>query len=91
MPVIYGGNKVTYLSDEESKNYDFSSLMEQATTQENIIGQEDYSSLIQGNTETTVQTTKTIIENTQPIQVQDYSQISPVQELGFGEYQRTSY
>ena len=112
LPVIYGGKKVTYLSDEESKNYDFGSLMEQATTQEiqggedysaliqgqtenytqeNIIGQEDYSSLIQGNTETTVQTTKTIIENTQPIQVQDYSQISPVQELGFGEYQRTSY
>jgi len=176
LPLIFGGKKVTYLSDEEAKNYDFSGLMGQATTQEiqggedyssliqgqtenytqeiqgsedyssliqgetqintqeiqggedytsliqgqtenytqeiqggedytSLIqgqtetytqqdtshGQQDYSSLIQGNTETTVQTTQTVIENTPSIQVQDYSQISPIQDSVYGEYPTTTY
>ena len=130
LPVIFGGKKVTYLSAEESKNYDFGGLMGQAQeiqggedyssliqgqtenytqeiqgsedyntliqgqtenyTQQDILGQQDYSSLIQGNTETTFQTTQTVID-TQPIQVQDYSQINPIQDSAYGEYQKTTY
>ena len=130
LPVIFGGKKVTYLSAEESKNYDFGGLMGQAQeiqggedyssliqgqtenytqeiqggedyntliqgqtenyTQQDILGQQDYSSLIQGNTETTFQTTQTVID-TQPIQVQDYSLINPIQDSAYGEYQKTTY
>ena len=34
LPVIFGGKKVTYLNPEESKNFDFNSLIQQSDVQE---------------------------------------------------------
>ena len=34
LPVIFGGKKVTYLNQEESKNFDFNSLIQQSGVQE---------------------------------------------------------
>jgi hypothetical protein len=34
LPVIFGGKKVTYLNPEESKNFDFNSLIQQSGVQE---------------------------------------------------------
>ena len=98
---IQGGEDYSSLIQGQTENYtqeiqggeDYNTLIQGQTenyTQQDILGQQDYSSLIQGNTETTFQTTQTVID-TQPIQVQDYSLINPIQDSAYGEYQKTTY
>ena len=45
LPVIFGGKKVTYLNPEESKNFDFNSLIQQSGVQE-IYQTENYTQII---------------------------------------------
>ena len=74
LPVIFGGKKVTYLSEAEAKNYDFGNLFQQANTQE-VQGQDfNY---------TTTTTTQNVQEqgfNTQDILGQGFTQTTQVQE-----------
>ena len=75
LPVIFGGKKVTYLSEAEAKNYDFGSLFQQANTQE-VQGQNF-------NFTTTTTTTQNAQEqgfNTQDILGQGFTQTTQVQE-----------
>ena len=75
LPVIFGGKKVTYLSEAEAKNYDFGNLFQQANTQE-VQGQ-DF------NFTTTTTTTQNAQEqgfNTQDILGQGFTQTTQVQE-----------
>jgi hypothetical protein len=66
LPVIFGGKKVTYLNAEESKNFDFGNLFNQANAQE-----------VQGNDfnfgATTTTTTTTTTQNTQGVQGNDFN------------------
>ena len=75
LPVIFGGKKVTYLSEAEAKNYDFGNLFQQANTQE-VQGQ-DF------NFTTTTTTTQNVQDqgfNTQDILGQGFTQTTQVQE-----------
>ena len=70
LPLIFGGKKVTYLSEAESQNYDFGNLLQQGNVQE--IGQEyTNTQILQGQN-----------ISTQEVVGQDYTlpQITPVQD-----------
>jgi len=71
LPLIFGGKKVTYLSEAESQNYDFGSLLQQGNVQE--IGGQEYTNtqIIQGQN-----------ISTQDVVGQEYTlpQITPVQD-----------
>ena len=72
LPLIYGGKKVTYLSETEAHNFDFGNLLQQGNTQE-IVGQEytttTNTQIIQGQEYT----------NTQIIQGQEYTNTPIIQ------------
>ena len=72
LPLIYGGKKVTYLSEAEAQNFDFGNLLQQGNTQE-IVGQEytttTNTQIIQGQEYT----------NTQIIQGQEYTNTPIIQ------------
>ena len=104
LPLIYGGKKVTYLNEEESKNF-ISTIPQEYTTTTNQVYQtgaynennygENYTGTTNFDTaigSTTVQTTtETFGGNAQMIQ-NDYGQINPIeQSIGFGEYEKTNY
>ena len=74
LPVIFGGNKVTYLSEAEAKNYDFGNLFQQANTQE-VQGQD-----FNFTTTTTTQNVQDQGFNTQDILGQGFTQTTQVQE-----------
>ena len=74
LPVIFGGNKVTYLSEAEAKNYDFGNLFQQANTQE-VQGQD-----FNFTTTTTTQNAQETGFNTQDILGQGFTQTTQVQE-----------
>ena len=79
LPLIYAGKKVTYLSEAESQNYDFSSLLQQGATQE-IVGQEyTNTQVIQGANYSLPQITKVEDYEPQIGQTQDYTQVSQIQ------------
>ena len=71
LPLIFGGKKVTYLSEAESQNYDFGNLLQQGNVQE--IGGQEYTNtqILQGQN-----------ISTQEVVGQDYTlpQITPVQD-----------
>ena len=71
LPLIVAGKKVTYLSEAESQNYDFGSLLQQGNVQE--IGGQEYTNtqIIQGQN-----------ISTQDVVGQEYTlpQITPVQD-----------
>ena len=71
LPLIFGGKKVTYLSEAESRNYDFGSLLQQGNVEE--IGGQEYTNtqIIQGQN-----------ISTQDVVGQEYTlpQITPVQD-----------
>ena len=72
LPLIYGGKKVTYLSEAEAQNFDFGNLLQQGNTQE-IVGQEytttTNTQIMQGQEYT----------NTQIIQGQEYTNTPIIQ------------
>ena len=74
LPVIFGGKKVTYLSEAEAKNYDFGNLFQQANTQE-VQGQD-----FNFTTTTTTQNAQEQGFNTQDILGQGFTQTTQVQE-----------
>ncbi len=74
LPVIFGGKKVTYLSEAEAKNYDFGNLFQQANTQE-VQGQD-----FNFTTTTTTQNVQEQGFNTQDILGQGFTQTTQVQE-----------
>ena len=74
LPVIFGGKKVTYLSEAEAKNYDFGNLFQQANTQE-VQGQD-----FNFTTTTTTQNAQETGFNTQDILGQGFTQTTQVQE-----------
>ena len=74
LPVIFGGKKVTYLSEAEAKNYDFGNLFQQANTQE-VQGQD-----FNFTTTTTTQNVQDQGFNTQDILGQGFTQTTQVQE-----------
>ena len=74
LPVIFGGKKVTYLSEAEAKNYDFGDLFQQANTQE-VQGQD-----FNFTTTTTTQNVQDQGFNTQDILGQGFTQTTQVQE-----------
>ena len=74
LPVIFGGKKVTYLSEAEAKNYDLGNLFQQANTQE-VQGQD-----FNFNTTTTTQNAQEQGFNTQDILGQGFTQTTQVQE-----------
>ena len=74
LPVIFGGKKVTYLSEAEAKNYDLGNLFQQANTQE-VQGQD-----FNFNTTTTTQNVQEQGFNTQDILGQGFTQTTQVQE-----------
>ena len=74
LPVIFGGKKVTYLSEAEAKNYDFGDLFQQANTQE-VQGQD-----FNFTTTTTTQNAQETGFNTQDILGQGFTQTTQVQE-----------
>ena len=75
LPVIFGGNKVTYLSEAEAKNYDFGNLFQQANTQE-VQGQD-----FNFTTTTTTQNVQEQGFNTQDILGQGFTQTTQVQDI----------
>ena len=71
LPLIFGGKKVTYLNEEESRNYDFGNLLQQGNVEE-IEGQEyTNTQIIQGQN-----------YSTQEVVGQEYNlpHITPVQD-----------
>ena len=84
LPVIFGGKKVTYLNAEESKNFDFGNLFNQANAQE-----------VQGNdfnfgaTTTTTTTTTTQNAQGQDFNLQDILGTGFTQTTNVQEYNTT--